>query len=94
MDKIILTNAIMPDKTWDDVSIFVPVGNDIMLSVCKIENDQWVHCSIDCKVTIPRNLICRNQQKTIILNDYKSSYRNFKFLEIVNVTLLRTKIQL
>lgn len=71
-----------------------PVGNDIMLPVCEIENDQWVHCSIDCKVTIPRNLICRNQQKTIILNYYKSSYRNFKFLEIVNVTLLRTKIQL
>lgn len=67
MDEIILTNKIMPDETWDDVSLFFPVDNDIMQHVYKIKIISDEH-SIVCKVTIPRNLICRNQQKTYIPN--------------------------
>lgn len=40
MDKIILTNKIVPDETRDDGSYFFPV-DDTMLPVYKIENNSW-----------------------------------------------------
>lgn len=47
--------------------------------------------NIVSKVTIPRNLICRTE--LIFLMNVRT-IRDIKFLKIVNVTLLWTKIQL